>query len=419
MKILIINKSDSTGGAAIAARRLKDALQANGHEVKMLVQEKLSDDDTIFSTGTGKLKKYQNFLLFILERLYFLFYEKSKALRFSFSPAIAGENISNHPLVLEADVIHLHWFNQGFLSLKNLNQLLKLNKKTVWTLHDMWAFTGGCHYSGDCSNYTENCGNCKFLKHPAKNDLSARILKQKRKIIKKKNIEIVTCSHWLAEKARESDLLKGFTITAIPNAINTTIFCPKDKSTLRTQLNLPIDKKLILFGSANIMDERKGLRYLVSAIKRLKQENPALAENSEILLFGKSDDSFIEELVLKVNNLGIIKGESLISDIYAAADVFVLPSLEDNLPNTIMESLSCGTPTVAFNSGGIPEMIDHQKNGYLAEYKSVEELSKGIEYVLVQNDDKMNKLARGKVIEYYNQKRVAENYTSTYLNKRI
>lgn len=414
MKILIINKSDSSGGAAIAARRLKDALQANGNDVKMLVQEKLSDDDTIFSTGTGKLKKYKNFILFVFERLYFLFFEKSKLFRFSFSPAIAGENIAKHPLVLEADVIHLHWFNQGFLSLKNLNQLLKLNKKIVWTLHDMWAFTGGCHYSGDCNNYLENCGNCKFLKRPSKNDLSAKILKQKRKIIRNNNIQIVTCSNWLAEKARNSELLKGFKINAIPNAIDTNIFCPQDNTAIRKQLNLPVDKKLILFGSANIMDERKGLRYLVSALKKLQQVNSALTENIEILLFGKSNVAFIEELPLKINNLGSISGEANIANIYASADVFVLPSLEDNLPNTIMESLACGTPVVAFNSGGIPEMINHKENGYLAEYKSVEELYKGIEYVLKQNDNKMNKLARGKVIEYYNQKRVAEKYTSIY-----
>ena len=416
MKILIINKSDTVGGAAIAAKRLKDALQSNGHSVKMLVQEKLSDDETIFSTTTNGLKKYYNILLFILERVYFLFFEKSKAVRFSFSPAVAGENITKHPLVKEADVIHIHWFNQGFLSLKNLKQLLRLNKKIVWTLHDMWAFTGGCHYSGNCENYKINCGNCKFLKKPGEKDLSTRILKKKQRILQNSNMQIITCSNWLANKARESSLLKDFSIKAIPNPIDTSIFHPKDKPKLREQMGLPQNKKLILFGAANIMDERKGLKYLVSALEKIKLENPELAENSEILLFGKSNEEFLAQLPLKVNNLGLIKGESNISNVYAVADVFVLPSLEDNLPNTVMESLACGTPVVAFNAGGIPEMVDHKKSGYLAEYKSVGDLADGVSYVLQHKNPKfMLENSVDKVKLAFNQNIVQDQYQSVYL----
>lgn len=382
MKILIINKSDTTGGAAIAARRLKDALQANGHSVKMLVQEKRSTDKIIFSTTNGKLKEYYNFLLFVLERLYFLFFEKSKEIRFAFSPAVAGEDISKHPLVKEADVIHIHWFNQGFLSLKGLKKLFKLNKKIVWTLHDMWAFTGGCHYAGDCNNYESGCGNCKFLKKPGKNDLSSKVLKRKRKVLKNKQLQIITCSNWLANKAQNSSLLKHFTITAIPNPIDTAIFKPGDKMALRKQLNLPTDKKLILFGAANIMDERKGLKFLVEALKKLKDKNDQLAGKAEILLFGKSNEEFLKQMPLKVNDLGLIFGEQNIARVYAAADAFVLPSLEDNLPNTVMESLACGTPVVAFNTGGIPEMIEHKKTGYLADYKSIDSILQGLIFVL-------------------------------------
>jgi len=414
VKILIINKSDSVGGAAIAAKRLKDALQANGHSVKMLVQEKLLNDDSIYSTANGKFKKYYNFLLFILERLYFLFFEKAKDIRFAFSPAIAGEDISNHPLVKEADVIHIHWFNQGFLSLKGLNKLLRLNKKIVWTLHDMWAFTGGCHYAGECKNYENNCGECKFLKKPGKNDLSSQILKKKRKILSNKKLQIVTCSEWLAKKARSSRLLKDIEVTAIPNPIDTSVFYPKDKTALRKQMGLPEDKKLILFGAANVMDERKGIKYLIGALEKLKQKNLQLTNESEILLFGKSNEVFLQQLPLKVNNLGLIKGEQNIANVYAAADVFVLPSLEDNLPNTVMESLACGTPVVAFNTGGIPEMVDHKINGYLAEYKSVEGIKNGIEFILEGNEEEFNADSISKVETCYNQRLVTGFYVNSY-----
>ncbi|RLD83483.1 MAG: glycosyl transferase group 1, partial [Bacteroidetes bacterium] len=153
MKVVLVNKSDRTGGAAVACRRLQKALQKAGADAKLLVQEKNDDDQTVKITGTGFWKRKKNFLLFVLERFYFLFYEASKEIRFAFSPAIAGENIYKNNLIKEADIIHIHWFNQGFLSLKNLKRLIALNKPIVWTLHDMWAFTGGCHYSGDCENY--------------------------------------------------------------------------------------------------------------------------------------------------------------------------------------------------------------------------------------------------------------------------
>jgi glycosyltransferase involved in cell wall biosynthesis len=414
MKIVIISKSDTTGGAAIAAKRLKDALQANGNSVTMLVQEKKTTDQSVFTTGDSKSKKRWNFLLFIIERLYFYFFEKSKSIRFAFSPAVAGEDISNHPLVKDADIIHIHWFNQGYLSLNNLKKLIKLNKAIVWTLHDMWAFTGGCHYSGDCANYKDNCGNCKFLKHAGNQDLSTWVHKRKMKIIENSNIQFVTCSNWLASKAKESSILNDFDIKAIPNPIDNLVFKPMDKLSTRLKLGLPPDKKLILFGSANVADERKGLKYLVEALHKLVQIDPLSINKFEVVIFGKSNELFLKQISYKVNNLGLIKGDENIADIYSASDVFVLPSIEDNLPNTIMESLACGTPVVAFNTGGIPEMIDHKVNGYLAEFKSVDDLLNGIQYVLDQDKDKLREASIEKVERSYTQKIICEKYNLCY-----
>ncbi|RLD80493.1 MAG: glycosyl transferase group 1, partial [Bacteroidetes bacterium] len=381
MKVVLVNKSDRTGGAAVACRRLQKALQKAGADAKLLVQEKNDDDQTVKITGTGFWKRKKNFLLFVLERFYFLFYEASKEIRFAFSPAIAGENIYKNNLIKEADIIHIHWFNQGFLSLKNLKRLIALNKPIVWTLHDMWAFTGGCHYSGDCENYMVSCGNCPFIKNPSEKDLSYKILKKKKTILKDANITFVTCSNWLKAKAKESSLLKDFIVVSIPNPIDQKQFYPMDKKMIREKLSLPADKKLILFAAANISDKRKGLSYLLKALE-LVEKNNSIPTDLEIVTFGKSDDSVFNNLPFNVHNLGILSKTEKIAEAYNAADLFVLPSLEDNLPNTIMESLACGTPVLAFKTGGIPEMIDHKKNGYLADYKSAEDLKKGLVFIL-------------------------------------
>jgi len=414
-RILLINKSDRTGGAAIACNRLKNALNKNNINAKMLVQEKLSDDSLIFAVSDKKINKYYNFFLFVLERLFFIFYEASKKVRFAFSPANIGLDISKNILINNADVVHFHWFNQGFLSLKNIEQILKLNKPVVWTLHDMWAFTGGCHYSGDCENYKNECGNCIFLKNSNKKDLSNKIFKKKLKLYSKYNISIVTCSKWLKEKAESSKLFNNFKIINIPNPIDQTIFKKKDKNTIREKLNLPLNKKLILFGSANIMDERKGFNYLNIALITLANENLKLVNEVELVVFGKSNKDFLDSIPFKCHDLGMINKPENIADIYNIADMFVLPSLEDNLPNTIMESLACGTPVVAFNTGGIPEMIEHKKNGYLSEYKSVVDLKEGVEYIINhKNPELLSNNAVNKVDTEYNEKVVAEKYSLVY-----
>ena len=412
MKIVLVNKSDKTGGAAVACRRLQKALQKNGVDAKMLVQEKSDNDQTVKATGTGFIKQKMNFLRFVLERLYFLFYEASKEIRFAFSPAVAGENITNNQLIKESKLIHLHWFNQGFLSLNDLKQLIKSGKPIVWTLHDMWAFTGGCHYADNCKNYMNNCGDCAFVKHPAKKDLSYKILQKKKAILKNANITFVTCSKWLKLKVEESSLLKEFKVHNIPNPIDQKIFYPMDKQVLKKKMALPADKKIILFAAANIADKRKGLSYLIDAMDLFVSNNSA---DFEVLTFGKSDDRFFENTSFKVHSLGILSDTKKIAEAYSASDLFVLPSLEDNLPNTIMESLACGTPVLAFNTGGIPEMIEHKKNGYLADYKSVTDLKNGLDYILTHpKPAELSENALEKVKNEYNEDVVAQKYKEIY-----
>ncbi len=415
MKVVIVNKSVEGGGAAVAALRLFNALKSNGTDVHMLVQNGTSNEANIHSLSVNRNARRKAFQRFINERLYFLPFEKNKNVRFTFSPAVSGIDISEHPIIQEADVIHLHWINHGFLSLSNLKQLFALKKPIVWTMHDMWPFTGGCHYAGVCSNYIDHCGNCVFLRWSHPNDLSARIHKRKLKIWDKAQIHAVSCSQWLGSLAQHSSLLRKHNISSIPNPINTAVFKPKDKTESRKSLGLPLDKKLLLFGAANIADPRKGSRFLKEAVQHLNLKHPELKDEIELVIFGKSRSKCRNEYPYKAHYLSFISSTEQMVDLYNAADASILPSLQDNLPNTVMEALSCGTPSVCFSVGGVPEMIQHQKTGYLAMMENSIELAEGIHYVLYnENRNNLGENARKFVLENYSHQVISEKYTKVY-----
>lgn len=409
------------GGAAIACLRLLAILeQTEGIEVTMLVQEKKRDNPKVKAIVETWLQKKLAFERFVRERLYFKFQEKNKEIRFAFSPANSGIDISEHPLVQEADIIHLHWINFGFLSLKSLEKLFKLNKPIVWTLHDMWAFTGGCHHSGDCENYQISCGNCvQYLKNPSPTDLSNKVWQRKNLIFKKEFIAkstIVGCSQWLSNRAKISSLFKDFSVKAIPNPLDTGLFSPQNKAEVRVKLGLPINKKLILFVAAKVSVIWKGFSYFQEALEILKTQ---LFNNQdiELVILGESDAETIQKLPFKAHALGRISDVNQIVSIYSAADVFVTSSIQENLPNTIMEAMACGTPAVGFEVGGIPEMIESYKNGFLAKYKSDESLAEGIKWILFEaNHKELSKNARQKVLDNYSEKVVIEQYLEVYRN---
>jgi glycosyltransferase involved in cell wall biosynthesis len=381
----------------------------------MLVQEKTSDEMHIHSntrTAAGKIKAQYDFLA---ERLPFiLLHERDKSVRFAFSTANTGSDISKQEIILNADILHLHWINSGFLSINNLKQLSDLQKPLVWTLHDMWAFTGGCHYSGTCDHFMNQCGHCPFLKDPGENDISRKGWRRKKNFYDQAtNIVFVTCSKWLADVAKKSSLLSQFRIETIPNPIDTVIFYPKSKAETRAKWKIDPNEQIILFGAANIMDRRKGIRYLVEALNHYKNSRQG-NEPVQIIIFGKNKSFDTTELPFPVHNLSVISSQSDMCEIYSMADVFILPSLEDNLPNTIMESMACGTPVVAFNTGGIPDLVDHHINGYLAEYQNAADLANGIQWVLAEKSINLSVNSRKKVTENFSNEIVAERYISLY-----
>ncbi|MDJ1504148.1 glycosyltransferase family 4 protein [Xanthocytophaga agilis] len=415
MNVTLINTYQSSGGAAVACRRLALALRKSYTNATLLVQEQAFAEDFVTPVATSYLQKKAVFGRFIAERLYFYFFERSKQVRFAFSPGVAGIDISIHPAILQADVLHLHWIHFGFLSLESLKRLLSLNKPIVWTLHDMWAMTGGCHYSGTCAHYLSHCHECPFLKYPSEKDLSYRVFEKKKALLQNAPIHFVTCSQWLADKARQSALLRQFPVIAIPNPIDTELYKPMDVLALREKLGLPLDKKLLLFGAMNTQDPRKGFAYLEKALNQLYEADKNLKEQIELVIFGKAEEEILRRLPFYVHDYGSVKGDTALVELYNVCDAMVLPSLEDNLPNTVMEALSCGTPVVAFDTGGLPEMIDHMNSGYLALYQSAEDLSKGILFVLEeQRKISLQEHARKSVLERFTEERIAGRYQSLY-----
>lgn len=416
MKIAIVNKSDTQGGAAVAAMRLHNSLLANDVDTKVLVAEKQTAFPDVIQADWSQIARYKAFMRFATERLFFLPNEKNKNLRFAFSPANIGMEIHEHPLIQRSDIVHLHWFNQGFLSLKTLDKLLQLDKPIIWTLHDMWAFTGGCHYSGECTNYLRSCGQCHLLRKPVEQDLSQKLFEKKQQIFARaKNLHFVACSNWLKQEALQSTLLKGFHIEHIPNPIHTGVFAPQDKRRTREKLGLDPDKPVLLFGAANIFEQRKGIKYLLQALKIIKQQGNYKENELSVILFGKAEQSLTENVGFTIHNFQYIDSLEKIIDLYNASDVFIIPSLQDNLPNTLMEALSCGTPAVGFDTGGVAEMIDHQQNGYLAKTKNADDLASGILWVLQNNtDNTLGKAARRKVEKQYSYDVVAPQFMELY-----
>lgn len=387
MNIVHLSTYHRFGGAAVAANRLHRALLSASVESTLLVgtsnrQEKHQSEPGVTYLANNFLAEQTAFGRFVAERLYFLPFERDPSVRFQFSPAAFGANLNFHPAIQQADILHLHWINLGFLSIDSLRSLFSLGKPIVWTLHDQWAFTGGCHYSRGCDHYLSHCRACPYLKKPGPRDLSYRVFEQKVRLFETANVMFTPPSRWLANEAMRSKLLRRFPFTVIPNTIDQKIYCPVDRAEAERFFDLPsgVNKPQLLFGSANVTDTRKGFHYFAEALTLLHQQHPNLTP--EILVFGKGRSYLFDELPYPIRPLGVLTTEDEIVAAYNAADALVVPSLEDNLPNTILESLSCGTPVVGFRTGGIPELIDHGQNGYLAAVGSAQELADGLAFVL-------------------------------------
>lgn len=403
MNVLILSTFAKTGGAAIAARRLAHALNGNGVQATMAVRHNL---------GLPGWKERWGGVPFLLERLRIWMYNGMRRRNlFAVDIANVGEDITGSRAFREADVIHLHWINQGFLSLREIGKILRSGKRVVWTMHDQWPVTGVCHYSDECMRFESQCYMCPMMSDASSIDVANKVFLQKESVYGQGRITFVTCSEWLGRLARRSTLGKGQEIISIPNAIDTTVFRPMDRGAARERMGLPKDRTLILFGCQKVTDKRKGLDYLLQAARQLPGVAVALvggnAEATKALMPEGTEAICV----------GQVGDEQTMATLYAAVDAFVTPSLQDNLPNTIMEAMACGTPCVGFDIGGIPEMIDHTVNGYVARYMDADSLACGIRYVTdVDRAPLLAMEARKKVLTCYSEKVVAEKYIKVYRN---
>ena len=386
MKILILNTTEHTGGAAVAANRLLRALLRQGVSALMLVRDRATDDPAVVSLDRGAVRRWLNFLCFVWERLViYLCNRLSKR--------------------------NLFQVSIGFLSLDEIARIIASGKRVVWTLHDLWPATAICHYPGDCVKYRTGCSACPMLNPNPLVDLAKRVARRKGKVDWRR-VTFVGCSEWIARTARESVWLREARFVSIPNPIDTTLFRPIDRREARQRLGLPEGKRLILFAAAKLSDTRKGAAFLLEACRLLAAE---MEGELEIILMGSDAAELSALSPVPVRALGYISGAAELAVAYSCADLFVIPSLEDNLPNTIMEAMACGTPCVGFRTGGIPEMIDHEVNGYVATSRDSADLARGIAWVLRHPEPgNLSAACREKVMRCYQESVVAKKYIALY-----
>ncbi len=407
MKILIINTSDIYGGAARAAYRLHRGLLQAGVDSQMLVQQKRSDDFTVLA-DSGKVKRVLNLLRPTLDSLPIKFYKnRTKTL---FSPAwIPFSNIVNKINEINPDIVHLHWICGGMIKIEELS---KIKAPIVWSLHDNWVFTGGCHIKWECEKYKSHCGECPRLGSTKEADLSRKIWQRKEKSYQKiNNLTIIGLSRWILKASQESSLLKDRRHIQLPNPIDTEIFKPFDKKSARELWNLPYDKKLVLFGAMSATtDINKGFKELSQALQKLEKNS-----DIEFVVFGSSRSKNAPDFGFKTHYLGALHDDVSLVTLYSAVDVMVVPSLQENLSNAIMESLSCATPVVAFDIGGNSDMIEHKQNGYLALAFDTGDLADGIEWILYHDSyETVCQNAREKVVNEFDSSVVAKKYIELY-----
>ena len=386
MKVTLLNQSDSLGGASVVTYRLMQALRQKGVDVRLLVMSKTGNDENVTQYHSHRKHK----CAFLMERLnIFLRNGLSKANLFKVSTASHGVSLVNHPLIVDADVIVLNWVNQGMLSLNEIEKITQLGKPIVWTMHDMWCLTGICHHAFECEGYKKQCGNCQFIcEGKIKNDLSHSTWIRKQKLYNNSNIHFVPVSNWLADKCKESSLLRDKHIEVIHNAFPIDSYSTTPTSKLE-DYGIDNSKNLILMGAARLDDPIKGFDYAIEALNIFAERNPQWAEKSEAIFFGDIRDAqLLTKIRMPYRHLGRINNADTIRQLYASAKVVISTSLYETLPGTLIEGQAAGCVPVSFGKGGQADIIDHKINGYIADYKSPQSIADGILWALETAPDR-------------------------------
>lgn len=406
MKILHISTFDNIGGAAKAAYRLHEGLCKELLESSMLVMFKNNDRQDIVGPIKGSMRYEINRIRRLIEDKVVKIMASPQGMFYAeILPDRRWKTINS----LGCDIINLHWVTGGFLSIRTIG---KIKSQMVWTLHDSWAFTGGCHIPGLCKGYETGCGNCPLINKRNKNDLSQVVFRRKQKEWNFNKITIVSPSNWLANCARKSALFRNNRIEVIPNGIDPELFKQIDKKIAKELFRIPQDKLTILFGAINYwVDPNKGLHFLIEAIDLMPED---FKKKINLVLVGKENLPIgIESPNFSCMTAGCLQDQVSMVALYSAAEVTVVPSICENLSNMVVESLLCGTPAIAFNIGGMPDLIKHKFNGYLVEPYKTRELSEGIQWIL--NDIDRNKILSKNARIFAMDKFTLNNQVNSYI----
>ncbi len=415
LKVVHLNTYDGNGGAGRACLRLNLALNTLTEvDSKVIVFYKFGKNPAVKTFTNNAVKRAYAAFTIVAERLLAKRFLKPVKIPFSFT--WFGVSVINHPDVLAADIIHLHWVNHSFLNPKHLKELAKLNKPIVWTFHDSNAFTGGCHVRYTCGHFENECGDCPVLVDANPNDISHKTWQQKNAAYQVLDFNIIAPSSWMKNSVLRSSLMKGKPVNIIPNTLETDIFKPQNQQQARTKIGLSADKFIFLTGfMPSKKDSHKGAAYLLESLELLADKRSINIENIELVIFGNRNTEDVPVFPFKTTFFGTVNDDEKLAACYAAADAFLIPSLEDNLPYTVMESLACGTPVIAFTTGGIPDMVEHEHNGFLAEYRSSESFCAGMEWIKnYPVKEALRKNARETVMQNFSEKVIAQKHLELY-----
>lgn len=408
--ILHLNKWDFSGGAARATYRIHKGLRDLGVDSVMMVDRKSTLDSSVLSAATGVHEKALARMAPVLDRLPLKLYPHADDAPWGIG--WLANAVSRRVSRLAPRIIHVHWIGDGFLP---IGAFSRFRVPVVWSLHDPWPFTGGCHYPGTCVRYQQSCGFCPQLGSGRSWDLSRWVWSRKRRHLESLRLTVVVQSRWMWKCSRASSLFGDRRIELIPYGLDTTLYKPLDQALARNALNLPADKQIILMGALDsTTNPRKGFAYLAQATRILASRG--WGSRAQLVVFGAKETSRVPDCGLKTRFVGTLHDDFSLALVYSAADVFVAPSLEEAFGLTILEAMACGTPCVGFDVGGISDMIENRRTGCLAPALNAQGLADGIAWVLQDeaNRVQLGENARNKVEIEFTSQLCAKRYLSLY-----
>lgn len=406
MKVLHLIGGSLLDGASKGALLLHNELIRRGvNSIVLCTDLSAAPANNVYSIHRHRRGQALDRLLLRLDSFPAKIYPRRK--RILFSTGWFGYDITKLWAYENCDLVHLHWVNKGFVSYQGLS---KVTKPLVWTLRDMWPMTGGCHHSLECTKFRQRCGACPQLNSSSPFDLSTLVFKLKQNVLPK-NTAIVGISHWITDQAQTSALMSSLHCQTIMNSVDTDLFRPVDKLQARVDLRIKSTKKILLIGATAPTDSYKGFDHFLSALGHLD------AAKYHICAFGHLPNNALEGLGFSCQRFGYIMEPKTLRTLYAAADVFVAPSIAESFGKTLAEAHACGTPVVCFDATGPRDIVDHRITGYRAVPYDASDLAYGIDWIAKLSDDEYAQLclnARERACRHFSTAVIADRYIELY-----